>query len=232
MNTPKTMQSLEYRIERVHKQHDETELAAIQRMVNEMAKDGWEVVEACGDEIRMPSLIFVNNSDASTAEYLTEIVPHVQKHSEIDDIRDALINRHDEGWIVMTVLDSPLSPPLAIYKKSTAAEASDPKIVVLPVSILENSSATINHEIVQQQLRSNCRLRTIMHAGLLPVLIFLADTGQPEYEYHVEHARGGFFVARDKKLSDLINMRAKEGWRVCGAFEDESLLPCVVFYKD
>jgi hypothetical protein len=47
----------------------------------------------------------------------------------------------------------------------------------------------------------------------------------------VEHASGGFFSGRQKKLSDLINLRAQEGWTVCAAFEDESLLPCVVFYK-
>jgi len=45
-------------VESLHKHHGETEAVAIHRTIFDMAKEGWELVEACGDEIRMPSLIF------------------------------------------------------------------------------------------------------------------------------------------------------------------------------
>jgi hypothetical protein len=234
MDSAKTVESLEYRIEPLHKKHGETETVAIQLMVDNMAAQGWELVEACGDEIRMPSLIFVKDANASQQKYLSETVPHVRGQGEVDDIRSQLFNRHDEGWIVLTVLDSPLSPPIAVYRKDVLKDQNEntAKLIILPVSILGNTSETVKTEITQQEIRNNCRLRSIMHSGLSPVLIFLQHTGQPEYEYLVEHARSGLFTGHLKKLGDLINARAKEGWKVCGAFEDESLLPCVVFYKE
>jgi len=234
MDTTKTVESLEYRVEPLHKKHGETETAAIQRMVTDLAQQGWELVEACGDEIRMPSLIFIKDASAIQQQYLSETVPHVKGQGEVDDIRTALLNRHDEGWIVLTVLDSPLSPPVAIYRKYEIKAPNEKlaKLIILPISILGNTSETVKTEITQQEIRNNCRLQSIMHSGFSPVLIFLQNTGQPEYEYLVEHARGGLFSGHQKKLNDLINARAKDGWKVCGAFEDESLLPCVVFYKE
>jgi len=226
-------QTLRYSVEALHKKHGETEAVAIQRIVNERAKDGWELVEACGDEIRRPSLIFVSEPGAKSSEYLAEAVPHAKGHGDIDDLRDTLINRHDDGWLVLTVLDSPLSPPVAVFKKADMKPGErTTKLVILPISILGSTANTVKKEISEQEVRNNCRLRSIMHSGLAPVLIFLENTGEPECEYHVEHASGGFFVGHDKRLTDLINLRDREGWKLCGAFEDESLLPCVVFCRE
>jgi len=223
--------SLKYCVEALHLQHGETEAEAIHRIVFEKAKDGWELVEACGDEIRMPSLIF-KHPLVAPCQYEVDTIAHAKGQGGVDDIRAALIDRHDQGWLVLTVLDSPLSPPIAVYRKKDMKPGENTtKLVVLPISIFGSTADSVKTEISQQEVRNDCRLRTIMHSGLAPVLIFLSNTGEPECEYHVEHASGGFFTDHERKLSDLINERAHEGWKVCGAFEDESLLPCVVFCR-
>jgi hypothetical protein len=217
-------------VESLHKHHGETEAVAIHRTIFDMAKEGWELVEACGDEIRMPSLIF--KPLVAPCHYLVAAVPHAKGHKGVDDIRAALIDQHDQGWLVLTVLDNPLSPPVAVYKQTDMKSSEHtPKLAVLPISIIGSTADSIKKEVSQQQQRSNWRLCTIMNSGLSPVLIFLSNTGESDYEYHVEHASGGFFSGHERKLSDLINLRAKQGWQVCGAFEDESLLPCLVFYR-
>ncbi len=233
MDQSTTAKSFEYQVRPVKANFGEHEADAVRRVVNEMAGKGWETVEACGDEIRMPSLIFVKAENISSADYLVEVVPHIKGHGETDDIRDELWLRHDQGWRILTVLDSPLSPPVAVYKKDLTLTGNDSmKVLIVPVAILNSTAATIKREIMEQEIRNKCRLQTVMHSGLAPVLILLSHSGQPEVEYLVEHAQSGFFSNHTKKLQDIINVRAKEGWAVCGAFEDESLLPCVVFSKD
>jgi hypothetical protein len=233
MDQSTTAKSFEYQVRPVKANFGEQEADAVRRVVNDMAGKGWETVEACGDEIRMPSLIFVKTENISAADYLVEVVPHIKGHGEVDDIRDELWLRHDEGWRVLTVLDSPLSPPVAVYKKDPTLAASDSmKVLIIPISIMKGTSETVKREIEEQELRNTCRLQTVMHSGLAPVLILLSHTGQAKIEYLVEHAQSGFFSNHTKKLQDIINVRSKEGWAVCGAFEDESLLPCVVFCRD
>lgn len=227
-----TVKPSEYQVVPVKNKDGEHQVDAVRRVCTEMAETGWEIVEACGDEIRKPSLIFVKGDDISASEYLVEEVPHVKGHGEVDDIREQLWRRHDEGWRVLTVLDSPMSPPVAVYKKDASLSAGDSlKVVLIPVSILKSTSETIKREIIEQELHNKCKLQSVMHCGLSPVLVLVSHEGKADTEYLVEHAQGGLFSNRTKKLQEVIDLRAAEGWKVCAAFEDESLLPCVVFFK-
>jgi hypothetical protein len=232
MDPSTTAKSSQYQVLAVKKNSGEEEHHAVRRMVSEQAGKGWEIVEACGDEIRMPSLIFVKSENCVADDYLVEIVKHAKGHGEVDEIRDQLWQRHDEGWRVLTVLDSPLSPPVAVFKRDATLSPNDSlKVIIVPVAIFQGTAETIKREVMEQELINKCRLQTVMHSGLAPVLIFLSHSGKPEIEYLVEHAKSGLFTKHTKKLQDVIDLHAKEGWNVCGAFEDESLLPCVVFYR-
>lgn len=233
MDPSTTARSLEYQVVAVKNQSGEHQVDAVRRVVNEMAGKGWEPVEACGDEIRMPSLIFVKTAAVSAADFLVEEVPHVKGQGEVDEIRETLWRRHDEGWKVLTVLDSPMSPPVGVYKKDSNLSAADSmKVVLIPVSITKSNAETIKREIMEQELHTKCKLQSVMHTGLSPVLILLSHEGKADTEYLVEHAHGGIFSNQTKKLQEIIDLRSKEGWAVCSAFEDVTLFPCVVFCKD
>jgi len=49
---------LEHMVEPLRKNNGEDDVEAIRRIVRDHAERGWEIVEACGDEVRMPVLIF------------------------------------------------------------------------------------------------------------------------------------------------------------------------------
>ncbi len=232
MDQSTTARSLEYQVVAVKNQSGEHQVDAVRRVVNEMVGKGWEPVEACGDEIRMPSMIFIKSAGTTVADFLVEEVPHVKGHGEVDEIRETLWSKHDAGWKVLTVLDSPMSPPVGVYKKdSTLSSADSLKVVLIPVSITTSNAETIKREIMEQELHTKCKLQSVMHAGLSPVLILLSHEGSADTEYLVEHAHGGIFSNQTKKLQEIIDLRAKEGWTVCSAFEDVTLFPCVVFCK-
>jgi len=59
---------------------------------------GWEPVELAATKIRMPSMIFLKSEGVSAADFLVEEVPHVKGHGEVDEIREMLWRRHDQGW--------------------------------------------------------------------------------------------------------------------------------------
>lgn len=233
MEQSTTSRSFEYHVVAVTQNSGEHQVDAVRRIVKEMAGKEWEPVEACGDEIRMPSLIFVKSPGATAEDYLVEQVPHVKGHGEVDDVRETLWKRHDEGWRVLTVLDSPMSPPVGVYKKDAKLSAADSlKVVLIPVSITKSNADTIKREILEQEFHTKCKLQSVMHSGLSPVLILLSQEGAPDTEYLVEHAHGGIFSNQTKKLQEIIDVRAKEGWTICAAFEDVTLFPCVVFCRN
>ncbi len=225
--------SFEYHVVPVNHNHGEHQADAVRRIIQDMATKGWEPIDACGDEIRKPSLIFLKSPNSTPDEFLVEQVPHVKGHGEVDDVREALWKRHDEGWRVLMVLDSPMSPPVAVYKKDATLSPSDSlKVVLIPVSITKSNAETIKREIMEQEFHTKCKLQSVMHSGLSPVLILLSKEESHDSEYLVEHAHGGIFSNQTKKLQEIIDLRAKEGWAVCAAFEDVTLYPCVVFSRD
>src|SRR5258708_4322828 len=118
MEGSKTRLIVEYQAEPVRKKPGESEVQAIERMVIAFAETGFELVEACGDEIRMPTLIFAKTiQPGKKPELKVEEIAHVRGKGEIDEIRNRLLELNDQGWYPLSVLDSPLSPPIAIYKK-------------------------------------------------------------------------------------------------------------------
>jgi hypothetical protein len=233
MEVSKTHEIVEYQVEPVHKKQGETEPKAIERMVLEYAGKGFELVEACGDEIRMPNLIFARTPSGKEAStFKVEEVKHIRGKDEVDEVRERLLELNDEGWFPLCVMDSPLTPPIAIFKKvdKTPATASI-DVVLMPISILGHTAKNIEQELLAQQLSHQCSLRTVMASGLTPVLIFVAKEKAAADLFLVEHAKGGIFSNASRKLTELIRARSLEGWQVCGAFEDETLMPCVVFRR-
>jgi hypothetical protein len=233
MDGSNTRLIVEYLAEPVRKQAGESEVKAIERMVLDHAEKGFELVEACGDEIRMPNLIFAKTlASGKKPELKVEEIAHVRGKGEIDEIRNRLLELNDQGWFPLCVLDSPLTPPIAIYKKVDRTPAAD-RIEVVPIAInlLGQTAKAINDEIMSQEMRNNLRPRTVMSSGLTPVVIFVSREKKGMEEYLVEHAKGGIFSNASKRLTDLIRGRSLEGWQVCGAFEDETLMPCVVFSR-
>lgn len=222
---------VEYQVEPVRKQAGESEVKAIERMVLEHAEKDYELVEACGDEIRMPNLIFAKiAADNKKPELKVEEIVHVKGKGEIDEIRNRLLELNEQGWFPLSVLDSPLTPPIAIYKKIDRTPAVNQiEVVPLSINLLGQTAKSIKDEILAQELRSNLTPRTVMSSGLTPVVIFVSREKRSADEYMVEHAKGGIFSNASKRLTDLIRGRSLEGWQVCGAFEDEVFMPCVVF---
>ncbi|PWT98075.1 MAG: hypothetical protein C5B53_07155 [Candidatus Melainabacteria bacterium] len=224
---------LEYLAVPVGKQAGESEVKAIERIILAHAEKGFELVEACGDEIRMPNLIFAKTlTSGKKPELKVEEIAHVKGKGEIDEIRSRLLELNDQGWFPLSVLDSPLTPPIAIYKKVERAPAVERiEVVPIAISLLGQKARAIKDEILSQEMRNNLRPRTVMSSGLTPVVIFVSREKRAMEEYLVEHAKGGIFSKASKRLTDLIRGRSLEGWQVCGAFEDETLMPCLVFSR-
>ena len=233
MEGSKTRVIVEYHVEPVHKQAGESEVKAIKRMVSERAEKGFELIEACGDEVRMPNLIFANTlTGGIKTELKVEEIPHVKGKGKVDEIRNRLLDLNQDGWFPLCVLDSPLTPPIAVFSKSDKAPAvSRIEVIPLAISLLGQTAKVIEEEVLTQQLKDDLQLRTVMASALAPVLIFLPKDKKGLYEYLVEHAKGGLFSNASRRLADLIRSRSLEGWQVCGAFEDETFMPCVVFRR-
>lgn len=222
---------VEYQVEPVRKQAGESEVKAIERMVLEYAEKGYDFVEACGDEIRVPNLIFAKaEGENKKPELRVEEIAHVKGKGKIDEIRSRLLELNEQGWFPLSVLDSPLTPPIAIYKKIDRTPAVEQiEVVPLSINLLGQTAKAIKDELLAQELRSNLVPCTVMSSGLTPVIIFVSGEKKLAKEYMVEHAKGGIFSNASKRLADLIRGRSLEGWQVCGAFEDEVFMPCVVF---
>jgi hypothetical protein len=233
MEGSKTGVIVEYQVDPVQKQSGESEVHAIERLVRGRAEKGFELLEACGDEIRMPNLIFAKTgTDQKAPELKVEEIAHVKGKGEIDEVRERLLELNDQGWFPLCVLDSPLVPPIAIYKKVDQSPAIQRiEVIPLEISLIGQMAKSIKDEIFTQQISNKIQLRTVMASGLTPVLIFLSKKEKGTDDFLVEHAKGGVFSNASKKLSELIKQRSLEGWQVCGAFEDQMLMPCVVFRR-
>lgn len=221
-----------YKVEPLRKEHQETDVHALERILTVEADRGWEIVEACGDETRQPQLIFTKRTDTATAQYRVVEVPGVIGSTEVQDVNEMLDSMNADGWLPLTVLDAPLARPIGVFKQVTEKPANENVIaVLLPLGVFEKTEPAIMEEVTSRALRDRRTLITIMHFGLYPALVYTTNDSTPHEEYLVEYANSGIFRNETKSLSDLIAARAKEGWFVSGAFEDELLWPCVVFRR-
>src|SRR5262249_26427453 len=149
-----------YSVEPFPKEQGESEAAALERTLNSHVEAGWEIVDSCGDEVRMPVLIFKKlETDGPRPAYKVEQVPQVKGHDDIDDVRDRIWKEKEDGWTPVCVLDSPLTPPVAVYKK-----ASEPvnnlllKVIEVSPAIMEKVEEAIVYELLDQQVRDNLTL--------------------------------------------------------------------------
>lgn len=223
-----------YALEAVKKNAGETDVDAIKRIVVERAKNGWRVVEASGDENLQPALIFEEDVTGECRQYEYEVleVPNVEGQDQISELREKLMELNNEGWLVLTVLDSIITRPIAILRK-TDRKPADAALNLKMVSCgtFESVPNAIMKEVTNQQTKNNWMLKAIVNGGLHPVLIFGETESAELDEFMVEYADGGLFSNRQKELGRLIEERAAEGWRVSGAFEDSFRMPCVVFHR-
>ncbi len=224
---------LEHIVEPFQKRNGESDIATMQRMLGARGHTGWELVDVCGDELRMPVLVFRRMAELNESPlYLVEEVPHKNHQNEVQNVIDHLWDRLQNDWLPVCILDSLFTSPVAVLKKSkTSCRSKHVKAIPLAPEFFGRLENSITTELVDQQLRNNMTLACVMHGGLHPILIMISKDDDQPYDYLVEHASGGFFKNQTKTLSDLIQSRILEGWEVCGAFEDVFLWPCVIFRR-
>jgi hypothetical protein len=225
--------SLKYKVQPLLKEGGESDADAVRKLLVANRAEGWEVVDSCGDEIRMPVLIFRKAASDMVPEYRVEEIPHARKQDELQAVSDRLWSLRDEGWICQCVLDSPISVPVGIFSQSTQPLTDKQiKVIIVTAGMFEKTINTIVEELLDQQVKDNLGLQCVMHGGLNPVLIMMTKDSTNPFEYLVEHAKGGIFSNQSRKLTELIESRAAEGWDVCGAFEDSFMFPCVIFRRE
>jgi len=224
---------LEHMVEPLRKNNGEDDVEAIRRIVRDHAERGWEIVEACGDEVRMPVLIFRKLAlQEGVPEYIIEEIPPARGEDEIAAVTERLWQMRDENFMPACILDSPISKPVAVFKKSSKP-LTDVRIevVVVPLVVFERIGTAIVYELLDQQVCKNLTLACIIHGGLNPILVLTANDSGTPYQYLVDYAKSGIFSNKATTLATLIQSRTGEGWEVCGAFEDAFLWPCVVFRR-
>ncbi len=221
-----------YKVQPLKKEPHETDVQALERILSAEADGGWEIIEACGDETRHPQLIFAKQSEKSTPQYKVAEVPGIVGSTEVQDVNQLLDSMNAEGWLPLTVLDAPLARPIGVFKLVDKKPANENVIaVLLPLGMFEKTESAFMDEITKRALHERRSLTTIMHFGLYPALIYVTEESTPHEEYLVEYAKSGIFRNETKSLNEVITARAKEGWFLSGAFEDELLWPCLVFRR-
>jgi hypothetical protein len=164
--------------------------------------------------------------------YQVEEIQHIKREEEIQTVSDRLWDKLKEDWLPCCVLDSLFSLPLAVFKKCHQSCADMRiKLVAIPIGMFERTVTSITYELLDQQIKNNFTLICVMHGGLNPVLIFCSKEDEQPYDYLVDHAEGGLFSNMSKTLASLIDEKSKEGFEVCGTFEDSFLFPCVIFRR-
>jgi hypothetical protein len=152
------------------------EVASLQKIVETRASESWMLIEACGDEKRKPVLIFEKRPSDAKRAVKVQRIPGAGAGDEIVDVRQKLSDLNVEGWKPMTVLDSPVSKPIAVFFQ-TDKKPADPFLLIesLSIGIFENTGKVLLNEVMTHELKDDRRLLTIMHGGLYPVLIFGSD---------------------------------------------------------
>lgn len=223
---------LEHRIEAFKPRSDETDVDALRRILNNLALAGWEIIDICGDEVRMPNLIFHRTESLGhVPQYIVEEVHCEKDQSEEQAVSDKFIQYLNTSWVPACVLDKLFSPPVVVMKKIDKP-CHDVRSIQVGQDIFENIEDTLVQELLVHQMKDNLELACVMHGGIDPMLIMIAKDPNVHYEYLVEHAKGGFFSNQITSLAELIQRRTDEGWNVAGTFEDAFFWPCVIFRRN
>lgn len=211
---------------------DDDEMESLARLILQRSLEGWEIVDACGDEVRQTLLVFSKVRDPRIIpRYTIETLDVPAGIDEVSYINERLWQKLAENWVPACIVDSLISKPIVVYRKSDRP-CSDMqlKLVTVPIGLFEHTATTIEHEIVSQEMKNGLTLQCILHGGLSPTLVLLTKQNETPYQYAVEHAFGGVFNNK-KTLTEIIESRAHNGWTACGMFEDAFISPCVIFRK-
>ena len=223
----------DYLAEPVRKRYpDDDEMESLARLILQRSLEGWEIIDACGDEVRQTLLVFSKVRDPRVIpRYTIETLEVPAGIDEVSYITERLWQKLAENWIPACIVDSLISKPIVVYRKSTVP-CSDMqlKLVTVPIGLFEHTATTIEHELVSQEMKNDLTLQCVLHGGLSPTLVLLSKQSDTSYQYAVEHAFGGVFNNK-KTLMEIIENRSNNGWTPCGMFEDAFISPCVIFRK-
>lgn len=223
---------MEHRVEHFSPRQDESDAEALRRILNHLALAGWEIIDICGDEVRMPNLIFHKTGRIGhIPQYIVEEIHPEKGQSDEQAVNDKFIQYLNTPWVPACVLDKLFSPPIVVMKK-IERPCTDVRAVKVGADLFANLEDTLVYELLVHQMKDNLELACVMHGGIDPTLIMIAKDPDVHYEYLVEHAKGGFFSNQVSTLSDLIERRTDEGWQVAGTFEDAFFWPCVIFQRN
>src|SRR5262249_1121007 len=139
---------LEYRVEPLTRNAGESDLDAAKRILEQFAGEGWEIVDSCGDEVRMPVLIFQKMKEGTPKpEYEVVNIPHARGEDEIQVVTEKMWQMKENGWLPECVLDSPITDPVGIFSKSPrATDELLLKVVVVAVGVFEKTTEAIVNE--------------------------------------------------------------------------------------
>lgn len=220
-------------VEPVHKRAPgEDEMESLARIILQRSLEGWEIVDACGDEVRQTVLVFRKVRDPRiTPRYTIEEFEPPAGIDEVSALNERLWQRLAENWLPACIVDSLISKPIIVYRKSyEPCSDMQVKLVTVPIGVFEHTQTTIEHELVSQEMKNNLTLQCVVHGGLSPTLVLVSKQNETPYQYAVEHAFGG--VLNNKKaLTEIIENRSANGWNACGMFEDAFISPCVIFRR-
>ncbi len=222
----------EHRVEPFKPRQDETDVEALRRILNHFALEGWEIVDICGDEVRMPNLIFHRTERLGhIPQYIVDEIQPEKGQTDEQAVNDKFIQYLNTSWIPACVLDKLFSPPVVVMKK-IERPCLDVRAIKVGTDLFENTENTLVQELLIHQMKDNLALACVMHGGIDPMLIMISKDPNVHYEYLVEHAKGGIFKNQATSLAELIQRRTEEGWQVAGTFEDTLFWPCVIFQRN
>src|SRR5262249_11110610 len=117
--TPKSFVLMEHIVDPLRKRDGEGDVETLRRILGGRGHTGWEIVDVCGDELRMPNLIFRRTpKHQDVPQYLVEEVPRRPHLTEVQSVMEYLWARLAENWIPACILDSPFTTPIAVLKRT------------------------------------------------------------------------------------------------------------------
>jgi len=212
---------------------EEDEMESLARIILQRSLEGWEIVDTCGDEVRQTLMVLRKIRDPrAVLRYTIETLDVPAGIDEVSYISERLWQRLAENWIPACIVDSLISKPVVVYRKSyEPCSDMQIKLVTVPIGLFEHTATTIEHELASQEMKNDLTLQCVVHGGLSPTLVLMTKPKGKNYQYAVEHAFGGVFNNK-KTLMEIVENRTSNGWTPCGTFEDAFISPCVIFKKE
>ncbi len=213
----------------------ETDVQALTRMLYARGRAGWDVIDMCRNELGIPTLIYRRDqSTANAPGYLIEEIKLDKDRADVDSIIYYLNERAKDNWLPSCILETGFHPPIAIMRQPLikTGNAVQFKAHPLALQLFGRRTNYIANQLFDLQTNQHLSLSCVIRNGLNPILIMASGLASEPFDYHVDHAFGGFYRNQMTTLSDLITERSEEGWHVVGAFQDVFDWPCVIFKRE